>query len=52
VDVVELPVDDAAGRTERLQLGGQGKTDGTGTDDQDVKLLLACGRAVGLVLSR
>ena len=37
VHAVELPVDDAARRPHRLQLGGEGEAGRSGTDDQDVE---------------
>ena len=40
---VQLPVDDANGRPERLELGGQGEAGRPGPDDQDVEQI-AVGR--------
>ena len=37
VHPVQLPVDDANGRPERLELGGQGEAGRSGPDDQDVE---------------
>ena len=37
VHSVQLPVDDADGRPERPQLGGQGEAGRSGPDDQDVE---------------